>query len=80
MRMSALSKVEMSAFIDGRGRNGNGANRIALSQQERDRFKSGSGKLLTCGFQPIPDDVSALSEARFQEKSVHERGALARVR
>jgi hypothetical protein len=26
------------------------------------------------------DDVSALSEARFQEKSVHERGALARVR
>jgi hypothetical protein len=26
------------------------------------------------------DDVSALSEARFQEKSVHERGAPARVR
>jgi len=28
----------------------------------------------------LSDDVSALSEARFQEKSVHERGALARVR
>jgi hypothetical protein len=28
----------------------------------------------------LPHDVSALSEARFQEKSVHERGALARFR
>src|ERR1700688_4518923 len=28
MRMSGLSKVEMSAFIGGRGRYGNGANRL----------------------------------------------------
>ena len=28
MRMSGLSKVEMSAFIGGRGRHGNGANRL----------------------------------------------------
>jgi hypothetical protein len=28
----------------------------------------------------LPNDVSALSEARFQEKSVHERGAPARFR
>ncbi len=31
-----------------------------------------------CG--QLPTNVSALSEARFQGKSVHERGALARVR
>ena len=30
--------------------------------------------------QKLLDDVSALSEARFQEKSVHERGAPARFR
>ena len=37
MRMSGLCKVEMSAFMDGRGRHGNGANRV--SQRERDRLK-----------------------------------------
>jgi len=38
------------------------------------------GRFTTISGPHLPDDVSVLSEARFQERSVHERGALARVR
>jgi len=37
MRMSGLSKVEMSGFIGAGGRHG--SERIALSQRERDRLR-----------------------------------------
>jgi hypothetical protein len=47
MRMSGLSKVEMSAFIGGRGPHGNGANRFETRRETaRDLSHRGQGCIL----------------------------------